>query len=362
MARTTEQATREEPPVLKQAPRLDPAWLAHEQEANLLAPKAAIDPIKRQPLYAAECRQRNGAMMAPGAREHSLSLGIATKYLSVPSSKDDHAIPVLQYDRIPDADGKTGNGGDNARSVVVGPEWVLVYYHGGGLLVGEADSEDLSCRRLVKDSAPFMPNLRLYSVGYRLKPQHPASTCVSDSVDAFVSLAKHHPGANIVVVGSSSGGQLAALVTQHALRAGIALHGVLLRCPVTSDAFRGQEYVPLHLRDMHTSAHHKSFATSLFTRLDTDGPRDGLNRMPLEVDGGELKGMPRTWVQLCTNDGLYSDGACYVKVLRDAGIEVRTDIVWGWPHTFWLKAPQLERALEADQAMMEGLAWVVSVK
>lgn len=357
----TEQTTMEEPPVLKQAPALDPAWLAHEKEANLLAPKTAIDPIKRQPLYAAECRQRNLAMMAPGARDHSLSQGIATKYMSVPSSIDEHAIPVLQYDRIPDA--TTGDGADGARSSAEPLEWVLVYFHGGGLVVGEADSEDLVCRRLVNSSASFMPKLlRLYSVGYRLKPQHPASTCVSDSIDAFVSLAKAHTSANIIVVGSSSGGQLAALVTQHALQAGIPFRGVLLRCPVTSDGFRGKEYIPSHLRDMHTSAHHESFVTSIFTRLDMDGPRDGLDRMPLEVDGGALKGMPRTWVQLCTNDGLYSDGACYVKVLRDAGIEVATDVVWGWPHTFWLKAPHLPKALEADQAMMDGLAWVASVK
>lgn len=394
-------------PTLPQAPPLDLAWLVHEREANLTAPKPAIEPIARQPIYAADCRRRNAAMLAPGARDHHLAHGIVTREITVPSRRDGFAIPVLQYDRVEEEDEEDGkttaatttsssspsslpkinssnteegeNNSSNNNSKE--PQTIIIYYHGGGLLVGETDSEDLSCRRLVKDSASFLSGrVRLYSIGYRLKPQHKASVCVADSIDAFDYLAARHQRQHprqprIVVAGSSSGGELAAFVTQHALLAVAAkhttgeahvtplpFHGVLLRCPVTSDAFRGAEYVPAPLREMHTSARHPSFSTSLLPRLDMDGPRDGLERMPLEVDESALKGMPRTWIQVCTNDGLYSDGACYAKVLRDAGCQVKTDVVWGWPHTFWLKAPQLERALEAEMAMLEGLKWVVSAE
>lgn len=334
------------PPTLAGPPPLDPAWREHEAAAGLLDPKAAIDPVTRQPLYAAQCRERNAAMLAAGARDHHLLQSVTTQSITLPSSKDGHAIPVLQYDRLEPSEKLA---------------WVLIYFHGGGLLVGEADSEDLSCRRLVKDSAPFLSSCRVYSVGYRLKPQHPAQTCLDDSVDAFTSIAKLHPSAKVIVAGSSSGGELAALVTQHALRTGVPFHGVLLRCPVTSDSFRGLDSVPEQFRQMHTSAQNPAFQTSIFSRLDMDGPRDGLTRMPLEADTQELKGMPRTWVQVCTNDSLYSDGACYVKLLKDAGIEVRSDVVVGWPHTFWLKAPQLHRALEAEEAMIQGLRWVAAV-
>lgn len=335
-----------EPPILANPPPLDPAWLEHEVAAGLLAPKRAIDPVTRQPLYAAECRERNAAMLATGARDHHLSQGVTTQSITMPSSKDGHAIPVLQYDRLEPSEE---------------PAWILVYYHGGGLFVGEADSEDLSCRRLVKDSAPVLGSCRMYSVGYRLKPQHSAQTCLDDSIDAFTSIADLHPSTKVIVVGSSSGGELAALVTQHALRTGVPFHGVLLRCPVTSDSFRGLDYVPEQFRRMHISAQNPAFQTSLFSRLDMDGPRDGLRRMPLEAPAEELEGMPRTWVQVCTNDSLYSDGACYVKLLKDAGVQVRSDVVLGWPHTFWLKAPQLHRALEAEEAMIQGLKWVAAV-
>lgn len=343
-------------PILAQAPPLDPAWLAHEDAANLRAPKPpSSDPIARQPVYAAECRQRNATMLAPGARDHHLAQTVTTRSLSAPSTLDNFPIPLLQYDRVP-----TTTTTDST-NVIDEPVHVIIYYHGGGLRVGEADSEDLSCRRLVAaDSAP-LPNLRLYSVGYRLRPQHPASTCVADSIDAFTHISRAHPTAKIFVVGSSSGGQLAAHVTQHAhAQQQHRLAGVLLRCPVTSDACHG--VVPALLREMHTSSSHGSFETTLLGRLVMDGLRDGLERMPLEARREELVGMPRTWVQVCTNDVLYSDGACYVELLRAAGVEVRVDLVWGWPHTFWLKAPQLDRALAAELAMLEGLAWAAGLK
>lgn len=342
-----------DPSTLLQAPPLDPAWLAHEAaiSTTVLAPKSPTA-AARQVQYAAACRARNDALLAPGARDHHLSQGISTTTMFIPSSKDGHAIPVLQYTR-------TAAAAEDEQD----PQCVLIYYHGGGLTVGEPDSEDLSCRRLVlSDTA--LARVRLYSVGYRLRPQHTAQTSLDDSIDAFAALArKHHhqrPATRTIIVGSSSGGQLAALVAQHALSASVAVHGVLLRCPVTSDAFHGEgECVPERFRAAHTSARHPSFRTVLLDRLDMDGPRDGLARMPLEAEVGEVRGMPRTWVQVCTNDVLYSDGACYVRLLREAGVEVRVDVVEGWPHTFWLKAPQLPRALEAEEAMIEGLRWVL---
>ncbi|ORY67425.1 Alpha/Beta hydrolase protein [Pseudomassariella vexata] len=346
------------PLILPRAPPLDPSWLAHESAANLLAPKPSLSAIDRQPLYAASCRALNASMMAPGARDHHLSRGISISSLTIPSTVDGFAIPVLRYETELT---KTASGGGKKAN-----EWeekerkekvILVYYHGGGLVVGEADSEDLSCRRLVLQSG-IAQHLTLYSVGYRLMPQVPACTCVPDALDAFTSICNLNRGAKFILVGSSSGGELAALVSQMAPRGSV--HGVLLRCPVTSDAFSGPQYVPARLRAMHTSAS-ESFVTSLLGFFTREVPRDGLERMPLEIGEEELVGLPRTWIQICTNDVLYSDGLCYAKALQDAGVPVKVDVVVGYPHTFWLKAPQLQRALEADEEMLRGLVWAADV-
>jgi acetyl esterase/lipase len=326
--------------VILVAPQLDPEWLQFEKEDILTAPRKVYKSVlDRQPIYAEECRALHARMMAPGARDHYLSLGVKTAAYSVPSTADEFRIPILQYD----LEGTTT--GTAARTVVV-------YYHGGGLQVGEADSEDLSCRRILKSG---LSNVTVYSVGYRLMPKYAAKICVSDAVDAFNSIRCDNPGAKVVVVGSSSGGELAAFVSQ--MTESKSIDGLLLRCPVTSDAFSGPEFVPRHLRSYHTSVA-DSFVTSLLGFMNRKSPRDGLERMPLEASTDELNRVPKAWIQVCTNDTLYSDGICYGKALQDAGVNVRLDVVKGWPHTFWLKAPHLERAYEADLAMVNGLRWL----
>lgn len=330
--------------VIKAPPPLDPAWLAFEKEHILPAAskkktKSYEGPsaVERQTAFAQECRARHAKMMAPGARDHYLSQGVVTSRRKTTSTKDGATIPVVVYTREQDAGRE--------------PDVVIVYVHGGGLWVGDADSEQLSCRRLLSG------NHAVYSVGYRLMPEYFASVCLSDAYDGFEAVRGWvGPGPKLVVVGSSSGGELAALVSQMAPRH--ALSGVLLRCPVTSDVFSGEEYVPAHLREYHNSAS-EPFVTSLAGFMRRAVPRDGLARMPLEAGDAELRGLPRTWIQVCTNDVLYSDGVCYGIALEAAGVEVRVGVVEGWPHTFWNEAPGLERAYKAEMEMLEGLRWIL---
>jgi len=332
--------------VIEGPPPLDPAWVEYEREhLTPAAPKKkksyeAPTAIERQLAYAQECRDLHARMMAPGARDHNLSKGIVKRQLTATSTKDGATIPILAYTREQDS------GSD--------PDVVIVYFHGGGLWVGEVDSEEPSCRRLVLAGE----NHAVYSVGYRLMPEYFASVCVSDAYDGFSTvrqLVGNKP--KLVVIGSSSGGQLAAHVSQMAPRGSV--DGVLLRSPVTSDVFSGVEYVPERLRQYHKSAT-QAFVTSLGGFMKRAVPRDGLARMPLEADEEVLKGLPRTWIQVCTNDTLYSDGVCYAIALEEAGVEVKVRVVEGWPHTFWLLVPELERALEAELEMVDGLKWLLS--
>lgn len=324
-------------------PPLDLVWLSHEEVAGLRAPTSPLTPHDRQRLYAAQCRERNRAMMADGARDYGLAQDVAVEALHVPSREDGFEIPVLRY----------ALAGHHDESLF-GPEpdvetgVVAVYYHGGGLVVGEADSEELTCRRIVKAGL----DITVYSVGYRLMPQNPASTCVADAFDAFTHLRRRNPAARMILIGSSSGGELTALVSQMAPPG--SLDGVLLRCPVTVDP----DHIPAPYRHMHTSAS-DAFVTTLLGKIKRDTPRDGLAWMPLEGPPNAFARLPRTWVQICTNDVLYSDGVCYARALKNAGVEVQIDVVKGWPHTFWLKAPHLHRALQADEEVVRALSWVL---
>jgi acetyl esterase/lipase len=264
-----------------------------------------------------------------------------SREFTVPSSVDGFAIPVLRLDLA-----------DSEDEGPKAPEIIVIYYHGGGLHVGEADSEEYSCRRILKD-APV--RARLYSVGYRLKPKYSARICVSDGIDGFKALRSSK--IPTIIVGSSSGGQIAASVAQKAPSKSI--HGLLLRCPATCDPTEDKKHIPESLREYHTSRD-PSFATFLLDKSNgTVVPRNDLDFVPLEASKEEFAGYPRTWIQLCSNDNLYSDGLCLAIALVEAGVEVKVDVWKGWPHTFWLKTPQLQEAFEADRSMMQGLQWLL---
>lgn len=329
------------------APDLHPSWVDAEnvlREATDPS-KPPLEPLVRQPIYAQECRDLFVSTIAPGTRDHDLAQGIDRREFTVPSSVDGFAIPVLQLDLARD---EAANGQDAGRQ----PELIVIYYHGGGLHVGEADSEEHSCRRIVKGSPQ---RVRLYSIGYRLKPKYSAKMCVSDARDGFNALRSST--IRTLVVGSSSGGQLAASVAQKAPKGSI--HGLLLRCPATCDPTENKKHIPETLRSLHTSRH-QSFATFIFDKSKGSVvPRAELEDVPLEAGHEEFQNYPRTWIQLCSNDNLYSDGLCLAMALVNSGVEVEVDVWKGWPHTFWLRTPHLQEAFEADQSMLEGLRWLI---
>ncbi|KAK0749297.1 Alpha/Beta hydrolase protein, partial [Schizothecium vesticola] len=274
-------------------------------------------PLERQSLYAAHCQTLTSSLTAPGARDHHLLTSLSSKTsFTVPSPLDGHPIPVIRYTHLPSSPTTTPT-----------LKTIILYLHGGGLHVGTATTEELSILHMLTASSPSLEQaIEIYSPSYRLLPHHPAVTALSDCAAVLSHLLTTQPpstNTKLILAGSSSGGQLAALLSQ---LPDIAprLAGVLLRGPVTSDAFSGvSTYVPAQFHKWHTSALEPSFRNSLLGVMNRAMPRDGLARMPLEAGGEVLRGLPRTWMQMCTNDALYSDGVCYAIALEEAGVEVR---------------------------------------
>jgi len=322
-------------------PPLDPGWLAHEKSANLLATAPVLTSSReRQKLYADTCRKLNAELLS--GRDKQLTEGIEiqdTKVESKPGPSNSGSIPIRSY--IPS--------GVNPDSESVP---VVIYFHGGGLYVGDLDSEDLTCRRVCKSL-----NCTVYSVDYRLMPDHAASDALADAIAAFQAIISSRIASRLIVMGSSSGGQLAAQVSQHfKTDSKTRIDGVLLRGPVTCDATDGGKNLSARVKEYHTSMS-EAFYTSLLSNAAVNNQNRTKEPMPLEVE--DLAGLPRHWIQVSTNDLYYSDGACYAEALRNQGVDVKLDVVVGWPHTFWLKAPYLERAVQAERDMIEGLRWLL---
>ena len=91
---------------------------------------------------------------------------------------------------------------------------LLVFYHGGGWVIGDLDTYDALCRLTCRDAG-----VHVLSIDYRLAPEHPAPAAVEDAFAAFTWAHEHagELGANpgrIAVGGDSAGGNLAAVVAQ----------------------------------------------------------------------------------------------------------------------------------------------------
>jgi acetyl esterase len=100
------------------------------------------------------------------------------------------------------------------RPATSGPAPLVVFYHGGGFVIGDLDTHDPLCRLTCRDA-----DVHVLSIEYRLAPEHPAPAAVDDAYAAFAWAYEHAaelgalPG-KVAVGGDSAGGNLAAVVSQ----------------------------------------------------------------------------------------------------------------------------------------------------
>ena len=92
----------------------------------------------------------------------------------------------------------------------------LIYYHGGGFVIGNIETHDSTCRRLANKS-----HCQVISIDYRLSPEHPFPAPIEDGVAAFRHIRDNAASFSadpkrIAVGGDSAGGAIAAVVAQAA--------------------------------------------------------------------------------------------------------------------------------------------------
>lgn len=219
-----------------------------------------------------------------------------------------------------------------ARLYVHGSEvpGLLVYYHGGGWVVGDLETHDGLARLLARDAG-----LGVLSVDYRLAPEHRFPAAVDDALAAF-RWAVDHAGsfgirpARVAVGGDSAGGNLAAVVSQLAVRGGgPAPVAQLLVYPVTDLSTKHPSYGLFREGFFLTEAEMDWYRDHY---LGPDGdPRDP-RVSPLLAD--DLTGLPPAVVVTAGFDVLRDEGEAYARRLEEAGVPVRATRHGGLIHGF----------------------------
>ncbi|ANE81293.1 lipase [Mycobacterium adipatum] len=196
---------------------------------------------------------------------------------------------------------------------------LLVFFHGGGFVVGSLDTHEGLCRRICHDAG-----VHVLSVDYRLAPEHKAPAAGEDCLAAYRWSVEHvgELGADprrIAVGGDSAGGNLAAVVTQAARDTGLALPILqLLIYPMVDP--QGETVSRTLFADGYflTKADIDWFNTHYIGGADIS-PTD-VRVAPLRAT--DLSGLSPALVLTAGFDPLRDEGAAYGAALAAAGVPV----------------------------------------
>jgi acetyl esterase len=271
---------------------------------------AAAGEVPRELLTPTELRESYSLMSAMGTQ--AVMASVADRTAPGPAGE----IPVRVY--VPTSES--------------GPRPVLVYFHGGGWVIGDIETHDCTVRAVAEASGATV-----VSVDYRLAPENPFPAALDDCIAAVRWVADNAAEldidpARLAVGGDSAGGNLAAVVA-HELRSGGGPEACfqLLVYPVTDGTMA------------HRSVEEN--AEGYFLTKDTmdwfweqyvgDGDRTGARVSPMHLPDEALAGLPPALVITAEYDPLRDEGEAYATRLAAAGVDVTSRRFDGMIHGFF---------------------------
>jgi len=232
------------------------------------------------------------------------------------------------------------------------PMGVLVYFHGGGWVLGDLESHDGVCRGLANGAGCVV-----VSIAYRLAPEHVFPAGARDCYAAAKWVAENAVSlgadpSRMAVGGDSAGGNLAAVVSMMARdRGGPAINFQLLLYPVTDCAL--------------DTPSHKEFAADGYVLsradmewfwknyLDPGAERNNPYACPLRAKN--LSGLPPALVLTASHDPLRDEGERFAERLIAAGVSVTCTRYEGVTHGFISFADALDKGKEGQRQAADAL-------
>ncbi|WP_410563662.1 alpha/beta hydrolase [Amycolatopsis sp. cmx-4-61] len=238
------------------------------------------------------------------------------------------------------------------------PSPLLVFFHGGGWVVGTRSSHDNAVRFLAKHAG-----VRVLSIEYRLAPEFPFPAATEDALAAFeYAVAKASDlgadPARIAVGGDSAGGNLAAVTAQQAVRRGGPVPAFQLLIYPATDFARRYRSQDLFAENLFLTDVHMKWFEGHYVPKGTDPADPRLS--PLHA--ADLSGLPPALVVTAGFDPLRDEGEAYAEKLREAGVEValrrHEDLIHGFINFTGVGTRFREALAETAGALRQGLSKV----
>jgi acetyl esterase len=223
-----------------------------------------------------------------------------------------------------------------------GPGPCLVFFHGGGFVLGDIDTHEPLCAEIAR-----LLDLPVVSVGYRLAPEHPFPAGVTDAIAAARWVAESpaelgREATGLILAGDSAGGNFAIVATL-ALRDEPATVPVLAQWPIYPAANPTEGYPSLE--DFGEGYLLSRDSMHWFDQCYSPDRKDW-RYDPLHQD---QSGMPPTLVVTAGLDPIRDQGRAYAAALATAGVSVAYLECTGTIHGFM----NLRQALPSAQADLE---------
>jgi len=292
----------------------------HRQTADLLAMMASLDLPPIEETTPQEARAQRAAMLRPSPEPIAECWDL-----------DAGGVPCRFY-----------------RPAVVRSPGLLVWCHGGGWVLGDLDSHDDPCRSLANRGGCCV-----LSVGYRLAPEDPFPAAVDDALAATRWAGEHLAdlGCRVLAIGGdSAGGNLAAVVANHA---STPICFQLLVYPAT-DARMGHPSITENGDGYFLTATGMRWFFDQYLS-GPDGALEDPRVSPLLEDPERLAAGPPAMVVTAEFDPLRDEGAAYARALAEAGVPTTHVRVDGQIHGFFSLFGLVDDARSAQAMAAEAL-------
>ena len=285
-----------------------------------------LDPSIQMLLAAQRATGVDGLVVADDALASRANFGALSQTLAQPDVRVADIRPVS----IP---GPTGTiPARHYRPTAGGaPAPLLVFFHGGGWVLGDLDSHDSACRLISRDAG-----IHVLAVDYRLAPEHRAVAAIDDAYAAYRWARERavELGADprrVAVGGDSAGGNLAAVVTRLARDAGDPLPSLQWLIYPATDLRGGTRSRSLFGNGFLLTKRDMDWFQNCYVE---DSGLDFSDPLVSPLLAEDLSGLSPALIVTAGFDPLRDEGQQYAAKLRDAGVTVDDRLMPSMTHGF----------------------------